>query len=92
VVSQSECRTKYHVDEFYHLCAGEGREGASGGCNGDSGGPLVCEDGGRWYLHGAVSFGKKYCPTTAYTVFSRVYSYVNWIKLNIGDSGKTELR
>ena len=67
-----------------HLCAGEARSGASGGCNGDSGGPLVCEDGGNWYLHGAVSFGLRNCPTTHYTVFARVASYISWIKRHTG--------
>ena len=41
---------------------------------------MVCEDGGRWYLQGAVSFGRRNCPTTHYTVFARVASYVDWIQ------------
>ena len=57
---------------------------ASGGCNGDSGGPLVCNVGGTWYLHGAVSFGKQNCPTTHYTVFTRITSYHSWILGKIG--------
>ncbi|XP_020915558.2 chymotrypsinogen A, partial [Exaiptasia diaphana] len=81
IVSHTNCKKKYFsVNSFAHLCAGEGRAGASGGCHGDSGGPLVCEEGGRWYLHGAVSFGRKNCPTTDYTVFARVASYIDWIK------------
>ena len=67
-----------------HLCAGEGRSAASGGCNGDSGGPLACEMGGKWYLHGAVSFGMRNCPTTHYTVFARITSYKSWILQKIG--------
>ncbi|KAJ7370882.1 hypothetical protein OS493_028952 [Desmophyllum pertusum] len=59
LVSNSDCRRKYGstIDSSAHLCAGEGRSAAAGGCNGDSGGPLVCEMGGKWYLHGAVSLG-----------------------------------
>jgi len=72
------------VDSSAHLCAGEGRASASGGCNGDSGGPLACEVGGKWYLHGAVSFGMRNCPTTHYTVFARVTSYKTWILEKIG--------
>jgi len=87
IASHEDCKSKYgSVNSFAHLCAGEARAGASGGCNGDSGGPLVCEDNGRWYLHGAVSFGRQYCPTTHYTVFSRVASYIDWIKQNSGKS------
>jgi chymotrypsin/chymotrypsin-like protease len=85
VASHSDCRSKYSIaDRKAHLCAGEARSSASGGCNGDSGGPFVCEEGGRWVVHGAVSFGKRNCPTTHYTVFARVYSYLAWINSNIG--------
>ena len=86
IVSQDVCKKKYYgVNSVSHICAGEGRAGASGGCNGDSGGPLVCEEGGRWYLHGAVSFGKLNCPTTYYTVFARVSSFVKWIQSTTGE-------
>lgn len=85
LVSHSDCKKTWRtIDRSAHLCAGEGRAGASGGCNGDSGGPLVCEMGNRWYLHGAVSFGMKDCPTTHYTVFTRITSYISWIMQKIG--------
>ncbi|EDO44207.1 predicted protein, partial [Nematostella vectensis] len=81
IASHENCRRKYgDVSSTAHLCAGEARSDAAGGCNGDSGGPLVCEDNGSWFLHGAVSYGMKYCPTTHYTVFARVASYTDWIK------------
>ena len=86
LVSHTDCRKKYSiVDRNAHLCAGEGRAAASGGCNGDSGGPLACEMGGKWYLHGAVSFGRRNCPTTHFTVFARITSYKSWILNKIGD-------
>lgn len=85
LVSHNDCRKIWRtIDRSAHLCAGEGRAGASGGCNGDSGGPLVCEVGSRWYLHGAVSFGMKDCPTTHYTVFTRITSYISRILQKIG--------
>lgn len=92
VVSTDDCRQKYGniIDQSAHLCAGEGKASGSGGCNGDSGGPLVCEQAGRWFLHGAVSFGQQYCPTTYYTVFARVTSYINWINERRG-AGKLEI-
>lgn len=88
LVSHSDCRKKYSiVDSSAHLCAGEGRASASGGCNGDSGGPLACQMGGKWYLHGAVSFGMRNCPTTHFTVFARITSYKHWILEKIGEDG-----
>ncbi|KAJ7370878.1 Chymotrypsinogen B [Desmophyllum pertusum] len=86
LVSNSDCRRTYgsFIDSSAHLCAGEGRSAAAGGCNGDSGGPLVCEMGGKWYLHGAVSFGAQNCPTTHFTVFARITSYKSWILQKLG--------
>lgn len=84
-MSHEDCAKKYaRYDGQAHLCAGRGVETGSGGCQGDSGGPLVCEKDGTWYLHGAVSFGKRGCPTTAYTVFTRITAYVPWINGKIG--------
>lgn len=87
LASHEACKRKYggKIDSRAHLCAGEGRSGASGGCNGDSGGPLVCEMGGKWYLHGAVSFGRRSCPTTHFTVFARITTYKSWILQKIGE-------
>ncbi|EDO44206.1 predicted protein [Nematostella vectensis] len=79
IAEHSLCRKQYRVDRTAHPCAGEARVGAAGGCNGDSGGPLVCEQSGVWVLHGAVSYGARWCPTDYYTVFTRVSSYVAWI-------------
>lgn len=87
LASHEACKRKYGgtIDSRAHLCAGEGRSGAPGGCNGDSGGPLVCEMGGKWYLHGAVSFGMRSCPTTHFTVFARITTYKSWILQKIGE-------
>lgn len=90
VVSHEDCAKKYtRYDSEAHLCAGKGLESGSGGCQGDSGGPLVCEKYGTWYLHGAVSFGKRGCPTTAYTVFTRITTYIPWINNKIGGGSST---
>ncbi|XP_027036778.1 chymotrypsinogen A-like [Pocillopora damicornis] len=80
IVSHEECKKKYErYDKQAHLCAGQGHASGSGGCQGDSGGPLVCEKDGTWYLHGAVSFGKRGCPTKYNTVFARITTYLPWI-------------
>ena len=68
-----------------HLCAGKGISTGSVACHEDSGGPLVCELGGSWFLHGAVSFGEKNCPSTKYTVFARITSYIPWIMDKTGN-------
>lgn len=87
IVSNKDCAKKYtRFESKAHLCAGKGQESSSAGCHGDSGGPLVCEQGDSWYLHGAVSFGKKGCLPTAYTVFARITSYIPWIMDKIGGS------
>lgn len=85
VVSHEECKKKYsRYDSKAHLCAGQGHASGSGGCQGDSGGPLVCEKHGTWYLHGAVSFGKRGCPTKSNTVFARITTYLPWIMDKLG--------
>ncbi|XP_031574197.1 chymotrypsinogen B-like isoform X2 [Actinia tenebrosa] len=64
------------VDPKSMVCAGgQGK----GGCQGDSGGPFVCNEGGRWVLRGAVSWGHSQCRTDHYTVFARVSSFIDWI-------------
>ena len=51
---------------------------------GDSGGPFVCEEGGRWILRGAVSWGHPKCESkSTYTVYARISSYVEWINKKI---------
>ena len=82
--SHSECAGNWggSLDRDAHLCAGAK---GSGGCNGDSGGPLACEVGGKWFLHGAVSFGKRNCPTDVHTVFTRITSYYKWIAEKTGE-------
>lgn len=85
IASHEACKRKYgSVQRYAHLCAGKAQSGAAGGCNGDSGGPLVCEEDGSWVLHGAVSFGRRNCPTTHYTVFARVNGFIKWIYEKIG--------
>ena len=48
---------------------------------GDSGGPFVCNEGGRWVLRGAVSWGHQNRRTDFYTLFAKVSMFVNWLYL-----------
>ncbi|XP_001623008.2 chymotrypsin-like protease CTRL-1 isoform X2 [Nematostella vectensis] len=80
VASHSACDRKNSylvpVEEKSMICAGGM---GMGGCQGDSGGPFVCNEGGRWVLRGAVSWGQPMCGTDHYTVFARVSSFIDWI-------------
>ena len=53
---------------------------------GDSGGPFVCEEGGRFVLRGAVSWGHQNCRTDHYTVFARISNYIDWINQKMSGS------
>ncbi|XP_063001508.1 chymotrypsin-C-like [Elgaria multicarinata webbii] len=68
------------------LCAGG--DGVVSGCNGDSGGPLNCQNGDDWEVHGIVSFGSTWACNSAKkpTVFTRVSSYISWIKEKISEN------
>lgn len=58
-----------------HLCTYKAI--SQGFCKGDSGGPLIAERTGE--LIGVVSLGMP-CATGIPDVYTRVSSYVNWIK------------
>jgi len=86
VVSNKQCEEKNKkripipVTEAM-ICGGDGGTTSRSGCHGDSGGPFVCKVGGVWELHGAVSHGSPVCKSTeTYTVFARVFHFLDWIK------------
>ena len=81
VLENSHCNSvnsKYQNVTDTMLCAASKLKSI---CQGDTGGPLVCQHGnGRWYLEGVSSWASPYCDANdAYSVFTRVSSYVNWI-------------
>uniref|UniRef100_H0VQN7 Peptidase S1 domain-containing protein n=1 Tax=Cavia porcellus TaxID=10141 RepID=H0VQN7_CAVPO len=54
--------------------------------NGDSGGPLACKNSDSWTLVGVVSWGRDCSWSNVPAVFTRVQSYVPWIKQHIQSS------
>nr|XP_022919450.1 atrial natriuretic peptide-converting enzyme-like [Onthophagus taurus] len=57
----------------------------TGVCNGDSGGGLAIFNDGKWFLEGLVSIsprksGKAVCDTNKYTIFTKISSFLDWIK------------
>jgi hypothetical protein len=85
IASDKVCKKQYGIDfiKFYtHVCAGDPAS-TSSTCQGDSGGPLVCEERGRWFVHGATSFGRS-CSLKFYTVYTRINKYLRWIYKRIG--------
>jgi chymotrypsin-like protease len=83
LVSHEECSAVNgvlrEVDKLTMLCAGYGGNSSISGCHGDSGGPFVCQEGGRWFLRGAVSWGDHKCSGKMYSVFTRISSLIDWI-------------
>lgn len=79
IADQTYCRNKYvNLGYYVHntqVCAYDPRV-EKGSCHGDSGGPLTV--GGK--LVGLVSWANG-CASTSYpTVYTRVVSYLDWIK------------
>ena len=83
VVSHNQCRRTNGgtVHESSMVCVGGN---GSSVCNGDSGGPLSCLENGKWVVRGAASWvTSRRCPINTFSVYARVSSYVDWIKLYI---------
>ena len=82
IVSNSRCKSAYGRIHDSMICAGFDQGGVDS-CQGDSGGPMVCEQGGRWYLEGATSFGRGCAQARYYGVYARVGYLQDWIKQNM---------
>jgi len=84
IMSKSDCsktnsKTVPITDQM--VCAKNKSPARQSGCHGDSGGPFVCQQkSGSWTLHGAVSWGSRYCDIRdAATVFARISNLRQWI-------------
>ncbi|XP_065499649.1 coagulation factor IX [Caloenas nicobarica] len=63
------------------FCAGYSA-GGSDTCSGDSGGPYTTEIEGTWFLTGITSWGEECAKPGKYGIYTRVSTYVKWIKEN----------
>ncbi|KAL1123630.1 hypothetical protein AAG570_002706 [Ranatra chinensis] len=84
ILTLQDCRnTKYRPARITQnmICAGNGRQDS---CQGDSGGPLLVNTGGdKYQLVGIVSWGVG-CGRPGYPgVYTRVTSYLGWVRRNM---------
>ena len=83
IVNLTKCQETYGSRVTNdHVCAGF-QAGGKDSCQGDSGGPLVRVVENRYELVGIVSFGYGCGQPSAPGVYTRVASYVDWIKANL---------
>ncbi|XP_031563869.1 transmembrane protease serine 6-like [Actinia tenebrosa] len=81
LVSRDQCNNKESYNGQVHktsLCAGF-EDGAADACQSDSGGPLSCENRGRWYLAGVISWGRRCGRPHKYGVYANVRVLRPWI-------------
>lgn len=86
IITNEKCFLKSprfsYISSENTFCAG--KDEFSAPCRGDSGGGMYVEISGRWYLRGIVSasfFRRDFsCDTTADTLFTDVFKYLDWIK------------
>merc|ERR1719243_569935 len=79
VVSDSDCRDAYGVNDVYDsmICAGL-PQGGKDSCQGDSGGPFMCGN----QLSGIVSWGYG-CAEASYPgVYTQTSYFIDWINAN----------
>ncbi|XP_014235576.1 chymotrypsin-2-like [Trichogramma pretiosum] len=83
VIDQLECQAVSIRVTHRNICTLNKK--GQGACHGDSGGPLVSDD----VQIGVVSWGTP-CAKGRPDVFTRVYSYLDWIQEYVGDLSNTE--
>ncbi|XP_028982631.1 chymotrypsinogen A [Diachasma alloeum] len=77
IISNEECSGRWKVHSS-QICTEPGESGDV--CQGDSGGPLMLGTKDGPVVIGIVSFGDKFCPSSAPGVFTRVSAFIKWIR------------
>lgn len=82
IISNNDCNRPQAYDGIIvesQLCAGV-PEGGKDSCSGDSGGPLMSKQSGSFTQVGVVSFGDSCAVAAKPGVYTRVDSFLGWIK------------
>ncbi|XP_047989172.1 phenoloxidase-activating enzyme-like [Leguminivora glycinivorella] len=77
LISLNTCRRYFAVTSGMLCAAGRNRQDC---CFGDSGGPIMVEQQGNYQLVGVVSFGDSKCGGSKPSVYTNVFSYLDWIQ------------
>lgn len=64
------------------ICAGL-LKGGKDACGGDSGGPMACQQHGRYYLGGIISWGDGCAQENRPGVYTRIDHFTPWIQQTI---------
>ena len=82
-------KTNFAFNWEVSFCAGDGK-GGNDTCKGDSGGAFVREgkreDGYRWVATGVVSWGEGCAQKNKYSYYTRVLTFIDWIKKTMKDN------
>ncbi|XP_045213412.2 coagulation factor IX-like isoform X2 [Mercenaria mercenaria] len=65
------------------FCAGFGERGLDT-CQGSSGDPFVVQESNVWFIYGISTYGSLCEAVKFLGVFTKVFSYVNWIREEVG--------
>ncbi|XP_070135534.1 trypsin beta-like [Drosophila bipectinata] len=87
IISIDQCykamfRHSYKIYPSSYICI---RQSNNSPCHGDSGGPLIVHNDTDSVLVGIVSFAAGGCTENYPTVYTRVSSYLDWIRKNAGE-------
>ncbi|TGZ49911.1 Venom protease [Temnothorax longispinosus] len=78
-IIRNDVCTQYWGISDKHICtaaAGLGQDA----CESNSGGPLIVRRNDQDFQIGIVSYGDQFCPTKSPNVFTKVSSYIDWIR------------
>ncbi|KAH8320243.1 hypothetical protein KR067_010731 [Drosophila pandora] len=86
IISNDECSVRlpqpYKIYPSSYICIGPSNNSP---CRGDSGGPLIVKNDQDSVLVGITSYGVADCALGKPTVYTRVSSYLDWIRKNAGE-------